>query len=600
MAEQLHERIRKLRWMVVFLACLLAGRMYCMQVVQGDDYRRQAERNITRTIFLMPPRGYVMDRCGRILVRNVPRFMVSLLPIELQNPAGTVNAIAQLIGLDHEEKRKLVKTLAAMPADPVKIGKALDGPALARMAEVQSDFPGLYIEAYPTRDYPHGTLAAHVLGHVGEITKDELERLKERGYRGGDIIGKDGLELEYDSFLKGQEGRIIEQVDAAGSLVKRLAKRPPASGAALHLTLDADLQAFSEKALVSTLKILWRKNGDVSGGAVVVMGAGTGEILALASYPTFDPNLFSRGMSQAQFKDLMNPRTFPMLNRAIGAAFPPGSTFKLVTASAALQEKIISPLSGFYCPGYHMVGKRKFNCFVRSGHGSIDFPKSVAQSCDTVFYRLALLLGPERLRIYCRAFGIGSPLGIDLPGEKGGLLPDDEWKEKTFHEQWYDGDTANMAIGQGYLTATPLQIASVTAAVARGGEVYRPFLVRRVVAPGGKVLKEILPERTRTLEVAPEYLAAIRSGMLGAVRYGTAKGARSIYVDFAGKTGTAENARTPENPRGLNHAWFTAFAPYTAPEIVVTVFLEKSGEYGGKWAAPIARRIIEYYYGCAR
>ncbi len=566
-----------------------------MQVYNGDLYYKKAEDNMIRSVPIPSERGAIVDRHGTMLAKNSPHFTLSLLSFELRNPPAAVSAISEKLHLKPMETKELLKKIQANPADPIKIGKPIDYRDISRVAEILGDYPGLYIESLPLREYPLKQMACHILGYLGEINIEELEDYSHAGYQIGDFIGKDGLEREYDIILKGQSGARKVLVNVEGKMSRYIGEDPPRTGDLLVLTIDSDLQKAAVEALSKTITSVTQKNGEPSGGAVVVMEANTGEILSLVSYPGFDPNLFARGISSKDYNKLISDKACPLLNRTIHCAYPCASTYKMITGASALQEGLVKRDSLFYCKGVYDVGGMPFNCFVKSGHGSINFIDAIAHSCDVVFYQLGDRLDLGRFLNYSKSFGIGSTTGVDLPSENCGLLPTPEWKKRVYHQEWYVGDTINLSIGQGFIGVTPLQLATATAAVANGGALYKPHIIKQIISPEGKVLKDSEITKVRTLPVEPAHLEVIRTGMRGAVLYGTAVSANSSNIEIAGKTGTAENFPTVENPHGRNHTWFTAFAPYKNPEIVITVFIEKSGGFGGQWCAPIARSIAEVY-----
>jgi penicillin-binding protein 2 len=428
---------------------------------------------------------------------------------------------------------------------------------------------------------------------MGEITADELKRLRGRGYMALDRIGKEGLERSYDRWLRGSKGVTNICIDALGRTVKSTELRAPKPGADLRLALDWKLQDVAEKALSAMLADLKRTNGEVSGGAVVVMEANTGAIRALVSLPQYDPRPFARGITQREYSRLLAEPGIPLLHRAVQTIASPGSTFKLVTSSAALRHGLCTPGSTFVCGGSYAGA----NCFVTSGHGAIGFEGSLAHSCDVVYYMLGVQMGIQRLAEHARLLGLGAATGVDLPGESDGIFPDPKWKWKFVGDRWYEGDTVNLSIGQGYMLVTPVQMAVVTAAVANGGKIVSPHLVQKVVSYQGRVLARPGYKPRRRLDIAPRHWAAVRQGMRGAVLYGTGGACNSGYVHVAGKTGTVENSPSTENRHGRNHTWFVSFAPYENPEIVTVVFLEKSGGYGGSRCAPVARAVYDYLYG---
>jgi len=593
----LTQRIFVVRVILVLSLLVLVGRLIYMQILNGDYYGKKSEDNMIRCLSVAADRGLILDRSGIIMARNNPRFTVSLLSFELKNPAAAISEVAKKLNLKPEEVRELYKKVQTNPFEPIKIRQAVDFCGLSKLAEIQGDYPGIYIESYPLREYPQKNSAGHMLGYTSEINLEELEELSSKGYMIGDVIGKDGLERKYDYPLKGIKGERQVLVNVEGKMARFVGEIPPRTGSTVILNIDSGLQQVAEESLAATVIAVSKKTGDPSGGAVVALSPLTGEIYAMASYPDYDPNLFAKGISEKDYLKLIRTPSCPLLNRPVQCAYPCASTFKMITGSSALNEGIITRGSRFHCGGVLDVGGMPFNCFVRSGHGDIDFMDAISQSCDVVFYILATKLKLDRFLDYSRQFGVGSKTGIDLPGETEGLLPTPQWKKKNLKEEWYLGDTVNLSIGQGFLGVTPLQLAAATAAVANGGTLYRPHLVKRIVTASGKVEGEFSPFVIRKISILPEHFKVIRDGMRGAVQHGTATSANSPVVEIAGKTGTAENFPTVDNPHGRNHTWFTCFAPYRNPEIVVTVFIEKSGGFGGEWGAPVARRVIEAYYG---
>lgn len=584
-------RIRALRWVLAGTVLVLVGRLVYLQVWRGAEFSARARQNMVREIPVAAPRGVVFDRLGRVLARNTAHFTISLDPGVVSNPSRALGQIVGLLGLPASRLRQLSRQMAERPADPVVIKESLDAVTLARFAEIQGDYPGIHLDVHPLREYPLGQLGAHVLGHVGEIDEEGLRRLRNRGYFQGEWIGKDGVELSLERLLHGHPGARVIQVDVAGRPVRHLEDHPARPGSDLFLTLDARLQRRAEEALARTLRLLETQNRTGGGGALVALEARTGRVRALVSLPQYDPNWFSRGISTRRFNRLIRDPRSPLLDRAVCGAYPPGSTFKIITTSAALAEGLIAPTSTFYCSGVYTVGDMPFNCFVRTGHGSLNLVECLAQSCDVVYYRLGTELGLERMERYARSFGIGARTGIDLPAEDPGNLPGPGWKERNLGERWFAGDNANMAIGQGFLAVTPLQMALATAAVANGGVLWHPQLVEQI-CDGAGVCREIPVAAVGRVPVADSLLAVVREGMKGAVQSGTAAGVDASDLDLAGKTGTVENSPTTDNPEGRNHTWFTSFAPASDPELVVTVFLEKSGGYGGGLAAPVAAEVV--------
>jgi len=588
-------RLRRLLGAILLGLGILLARIAFLQVVRGQELLEESHRNMVRETPISAPRGLILDRSGRVLARNTARFTIRLDPRQLSNPTRALEQIVRLLKIPHSRLQALVRQMAETPSEPVVIKEALDATALARFAEIQGDFPGIQLDVHPLREYPLGQLAAHVLGHVGEIDEETLRRRQGRGYFRGEWIGKDGVELSFESLLHGHAGARVIQVDVAGQPVRLLGERASRPGTDLFLTLDARLQRRAEEALAATLRRLQAENGHGGGGggggALVALEAHTGRVRALVSLPEYDPNWFARGISVRQFQKLLQDPRSPLLDRAVSGAYPPGSTYKIITTSAALSEGLIHSNSTFYCSGVYMVGDMPFHCFVRSGHGHLDLIDCLAHSCDVVYYRLGTELGLARMERYSRSFGLGALTGIDLPGEDPGNLPEPGWKEKNLQEQWFAGDNANMAIGQGFLAVTPIQMALATAAVANGGTLWRPQLVEWV-RDGTSATHRVAPLVVGRVPVARAHLDLVRKGMEGAVDRGTAAGVGSELEELAGKTGTVENSPTSDNPEGRNHTWFTSYYPASAPDLVVTVFLEKSGGYGGELAAPVAAEVV--------
>jgi len=589
------KEIKLFKILLVIFFILLAGRLFQLQILKGDYHQKQAELNMIREIPVSAPRGNIYDRQGRILVKNIPSFSIYVLPAEIENLTEVIHTLSSILKINPIKLKKILNDFARNSLEKIKIKEHLDPVNIARISEIEAELPGVYIEAEPIRYYPEKDFASHLLGYVGEITREELDILETKGYHMGDILGKDGIEFQYDCHLRGKDGVKKLQVDVQGRVVSLLEEIEPVSGEDLYLTIDKDLQRAAEESLSSVVKKITLKNSQPCAGSVIAIDPETGEILAMVNLPQFDPNLFSRGISEKAYRNLITHKLHPLLNRAIACSFPCGSTFKLITGSASLQEGLVAEHSVFNCPGVFYLNGIPFFCFLKSGHGALDFIHAIAYSCDVVFYKLGYALGIERLHRYASSFGIGEKTGIDLPGETGGLLPDENWKEKTYHEPWFGGDTVNLSIGQGYLGVTPLQLAIATTAVINGGNILRPFLLKKITTRDGSLVKENKPFNRKKVLVEPENLEVLKKGMRGAVLYGTATAANSPLVSISGKTGTAENLPCPENPHGRNHVWFTSFAPYDNPRIVVCVFLEQSGGYGGQWAVPVARNIIEAY-----
>jgi penicillin-binding protein 2 len=583
---------RRIGWLAGFwlaLGALLALRLYQVQIVHGAANAERARENTVFDEPVTPTRGRLLDDRGRLLVSNKPQYTLCVTPNHMRVAGWSLRQVGRLLHLDGHILAVRARNHARRnPWSPAEAIEALDPKQLARLAPLLGSLPGLELDVRAARRYAYGRLASHLFGYVSEISDDELARLRGPQYQPGDLIGKAGLEATYDRALRGRKGYEHVEMDATGRTLSATPGARPVPGLDLHLTLDLDLQQCAENALRKTLVELHHQNGEWSGGAVVALDPRSGAVYAMASLPDYDPRPFARGIRGNEYSALLrNPRN-PLFDRAIQAAFPPGSTFKIINASACLQEKVTTPGSTFYCSGWY----KGFHCFVQSGHGALTFYEAIAQSCDATFYMLGDRLGVDRLSKYAGLFGLGRKTGIDLPNEGTGILPSQKWKRKWFGEPWYEGETIVMSIGQGYLIATPLQMAVACAAVANGGKVVRPYLVDHMSTWDRRVAWRQKPS-FRRLPIAPRYFAAVRQGMRGAVDHGTATAADSPLITISGKTGTAEADKTSTNPMGRNHVWFVSFAPYDHPKIVCVVMVEKAGGYGGGVAAPIARTVIE-------
>jgi penicillin-binding protein 2 len=455
-------------------------------------------------------------------------------------------------------------------------------------------------EVRPHRTYPHGPAAAHLLGSLGEVRQQQLESERYAGYRAGDVIGQSGVEASLESHLRGRAGGRNVVVDVAGRVMEVLDRVEPHAGGRVVLALDLDLQQAAEEALLASAP-----PGEPVSGAVVALDPRGGDVLALASAPAYDPNDFSAGIAPAVWRRLTEDPLRPLQNRAIAGQYPPGSTYKAFVAAAALQEGLRTPRSAVFCPGSFAFGNRSYRCWKEGGHRSVSLLRSLMQSCDVYYYRAGLDLGIDRLGRYARSFGLGAPTGIALEGEKGGLVPTSEWKQRRFGEPWMAGETVSASIGQGYNLTTPLQLAVAYAAVANGGRVLRPRLVLELEEADGSVHAEPVDVRGE-VPVAPEHLALVREGLHAVVDApgGTGRRAQVPGLAVAGKTGTAQVVRLERTAgkKGLaiprpyrDHAWFASYAPADAPEIVVAVLIEHGGG-GGANAAPVAQRVLARWW----
>ncbi|MFA5844766.1 MAG: penicillin-binding protein 2 [Coriobacteriia bacterium] len=621
--DRLKPRFAALGVVVLVVFGSLLVRLWAMQVVAGDAFARQAENNRIREITVDAPRGRILDRKGRLLVSNRAVLGVTLDP--------SSDAVRGLVALaqnsdktDDPTPAQLAKALGPLAArlkvtpavvferlltSKVEAHKprvvAIDVPiaTVSYILEHQPDFPGVGVEELGVRQYPLGSLAAHVLGYTGEISEQQLADPDLSGYHLGDVVGKTGAERQFESVLQGDKGVRHIEVDAAGRLRRVVDRTDPIPGRDVVLTLDIDIQRITEEALAGALSEARRQRFyKARSGAAVVLDVKTGEVLAMASAPTYDPALFIGGIGSVEWKRLNAPNSeYPLNNRAIMSAYPPASTFKAITGLAGLQNKITSEYRLYDCAGrWTAMGEQwpKW-CWKRTGHGSIDFANGIEQSCDTVFYEIgyAFYKKPgEKFQAFARASGFGSVTGIDLPGEVPGRVPDAAWKRafnKDYPEYrtWLPGDTVNMAIGQGDLLATPLQLAAGYAGIANGGRVMQPHVMRRVLDSAGKTVLVSRSKVAYRIPASAGVLGVMRRGLVSVTENGTAKGAfRGFKATVAGKTGTAE-------VRGKDdYALFAAYAPAESPRYAVVVIIEQGG-HGGSVAAPAARRIIAKLLG---
>ena len=554
---------------VIAVFGLLYLRLVHLQIAGREKYIRMAIENAAKTVIEPAPRGVIYDRFGKVLVEGRPIFSVRVLPYLLskrtkQEQNIVLGKLGKLLG----EKVELKVTAT----EPIVVKDNIPLEVAVRVEERKSELPGVVVTSRPVRLYKHDNLAAHILGHVGEIEKGELQRMRREGYRLGDVIGKDGVEKVYDKYIRGRDGGKKIEVDVYGTPTRVLESLEPVPGADMKLTIDLRLQEATEKAL-----------GDQE-GAAVVMDVHSGEILALASHPNYDPNVFADPLLNWKWKEL-NKKKHPFMNRALGH-YPPGSIFKVVTLAAALEEGKTTTDEVINCNGYYRIKNRYSKCWLEGGHGPVEVLEGLVWSCDVVFYELGKRLGPDLIAKYAGKFGLGEYTGIDLPQEKRGSVPTGAWKKKNFGESWYEGDSINYGIGQGWVQVTPLQMASVYASIATGKRI-RPHIVSEIMTNSGEIAYSGKTEVIEKLDVSEETLDHIRAALRQVVNRATGVATRIPGLPAAGKTGTAENPGKP-------HAWFICYAPYQDPEIVISVFVAH-GEHGDKASAYVARDILKWY-----
>jgi penicillin-binding protein 2 len=588
-------RIRVLLGVGFLLFALLIGRLYWLQVMQHDLYMALSENNRVRIRTVRAPRGVILDREGRTIAETAASFDLICTPVDVPDLEGALGLLTRIVPFGADEVEEVrVKIRTAQRANPyasVTIARDLSFDQVSIIEFNREALPGFSILVESKRSYPYGTLFAHVLGYVGEASDQELAEAKGRGLVMGDIVGKYGLERMADAVLRGINGGRHVEVDAGGRDKRLVMEVPPRTGGTVRTTLDLDLQKAAEEALAGRA------------GTVIALEARTGEVLAFYSGPGFDPNAFARGIRKGEWSALVSDSRKPMQNKGLQGTYPPGSTIKPFLALAALETGARGPGETVFCGGGFRFGNRTFRCWKEKGHGVVDMYRAIVESCDVYFYTLGLKMGPEPITRLEKDAGLGNLTGIDLPGERRGLVPDPEWKQRVYKQRWQDYESILIGIGQGAIHVTPLEMLQAYATLATDGEVVRPRVVRQIVRMDGTV-EERLPETVRSLDWKPENVAVIRKALRGVVRdYGTARVARIPGVDLGGKTGTAQVVsikgkmiKSEDLPYEIrDHAWFAGFAPVLDPEIVVVAMIEHGGS-GGSVAAPVFRAVMEAYF----
>jgi penicillin-binding protein 2 len=577
--DELVGRVRALSLLVSCVLVLVGTGFWFVQLVQGGYYAELADNNRLRKLPIRAPRGLIFDRHGRSLVENIPSYSLLLDRSRTADVEASLDYAATVLGRPRERlDEELARAHGQASFVPVPVARNLTLAQVAEFSVVALEHPEFEIDVRHLRLYRHGVQTAHVLGYIGEASESDLES---GGYRQGDLVGREGVEQTYDRDLRGTSGERVVVVDSRGKTLEehqRIAAHP---GTNLKLTLDLDLQQEAERLMRDRT------------GAVVALDPRDGEVLALVSSPSYNPNQFARGLDAAEWQALLDDPGKPLQDRAIHNAHSPGSVFKMVMASAGLAEGVIDGRERVFCRGSTTLYGHTFGCWRAGGHGWVDLHTAIERSCNVYFYHLGQKLGIERIAAYARAFGLGSPTGIDLRGEKAGLVPDPDWSRQVRRSPWFPGETISVAIGQGSMLATPLQIARMVAAVANGGRLVHPHLVRSLNAD----VDDRIP-------VPAAALAAVREGLTAVVNdpTGTAYAVAHLAdVAIAGKTGTVQvvaRSAVPNDslPFALrNHAWFASFAPADDPRLVVVVFVEHGGA-GSSGAAPIAKSLYETYF----
>lgn len=593
----------KIKWLYLILALVftvLISRVFYLQVVSGSNYKQAAEENRFRTRIIRAPRGVIYDRQKNLLVKNIPSFDIIAIPADLPKDENKRKEIWSIlkskISLSQSELDKVLSDIDYTSYQPLLIKKGISRDQALILESQIYNLPGISLEKNPIREYPEAEIFSHILGYTGKISQEELR--KHKNYLLNDYIGKAGLELYYENILRGKNGREQIEVSSIGKPVRILAKEEPEAGKNLILSINRDLQ----RKMYETLRDGMIKAG-ARRAAAIALNPQNGEILGMISLPSYDNNLFAKGISEEDYQRLNQDPDRPLFTRSISGTYPPGSTIKPVMAAAGLQEGIITKDTIINDTGVITVPHEynpdivyTFYGWNRGGLGPMNVFSALAKSSDIYFYILGggqkslgiKGLGTEKIAEYFKKFGMESKLGIDLPNEAEGLIPTPKWKEEFKKEMWYLGDTYHESIGQGYLLVTPLQDISWTAAIANGGTLYRPYLVKQIISPDGSI-EDIPPKIIRSDFISSYNIDLVRQGMREAVISGSARALADLPVKVAGKTGTAETGK------GTTHAWFTCFAPYNNPEIALVILVEEGGE-GSETAVPIAKEILKWYF----
>jgi penicillin-binding protein 2 len=597
-------RLTLLRFLIICCFTLLLAQLWRLQIVEGHDYRMRADINRFRVSPVAAPRGVIYDRNRNIVAANTPSFAISIVPAALpeDDPIRVYRELSNLIDMDVPQIAERVDNRQSGDYSPVVIKEGVERDVVLRVEERHLRMPGVIVVPESSRLYPYGSLMSHILGYMLPITEEEfveLQKEKELGYRRQDKIGAMGIEASYERELRGKPGNKLYEVDATERPLNDLRIDSPDPGNNLILTVDVELQKDVEKLLLEGM-------GESLSAVAIVMDPRNGQILAMVSVPAYDNNVFSGKVSLDELDALLNDPRKPMINYAVSGTFAPGSTFKLVTAAASLQEGIANAGTNILCQGallipnqYNPALTQRLPCW--GVHGPQDFIRGLANSCDVYYWTLGggfkefEGLGIDRLSKWSKLMGYGEPTGIDIPGEVGGLVPVPKWKEETWGEQWLKGDTYNMSIGQGFVLSTPLQVANATNAIANGGRLLQPRLVSTITDSEDQPLRTVEAVEIRRIPISDENLALIREGMRLVPENDDVKEFNIPALKIAGKTGTAEFPGEPDSHGILpTHGWFTAFAPYDNPEVSVTVFVQRGG--GPSDAVPLAMKIFKRYF----
>jgi penicillin-binding protein 2 len=587
-------RVRVFMALVAFGLLGIVARLWFLQIAHGQEMWLASEANRTRNIRRVSPRGQIEDRNGVVIGTNRNQIVVSVVPEQIKKHPEALTLLASLLKKPAEDLEDVIARNKTTSFDPVRVDADVDIQTATSIEELHQEMPGISIGPEPIRHYYDGLVFGHILGQMGQIKPEELKERRDEGYRPGDFCGQIGIERAYDSDLRGTDGGREVEVDARGRIRHEVGHLDPIPGSTLRLTIDSSVQKIAYQELQS-----WSTRGHP--GAAVAMDPQTGAVLALVSVPSFDPSQFVTGVTGKNYKQLLEDPQKPLIDRAISGGSAPGSTFKVITASAALDSGKWSPDERVFCGGSMNLGKWVKHCHKSGGHGSVNLQEAIAQSCDIYFYHVGQRLGPDLMAEYSRKYGLGTRTGVDISRENDrrletdGAVPDPAWKLAHKKGEWVGGETVDYAIGQAMLVATPIQMCNVAAAIGNGGTLYRPQLVQMVTEYDAnhhpKIVRRLKPQPIKRLEVSKATIARVARGMQAVMESGT--GARSAIpgIEMAGKTGTAQ---VHKNGKLVNNAWFIGYAPLENPRIAVCVFIQEGG-HGGEAAAPIAKKMIASY-----
>ena len=582
---------------IISFFAVLVSRLWFLQIQQGEIYSKQADNNRVRYVEVAPPRGNIFDSMGREVVTNRPSFNVVMSREDNRLDDVLLKKVASFLEVDVSDLLARIREMAGKPGHiPIRLAEDIDWEKVALVENNRLELPGVRIEVVPRRVYHYENYLSHLIGYLGEISDKELAHAEPEVYRGGDLVGKMGLEKLRENDLRGEKGREYMEVNALGFEQQYLKGIEPLPGSDVQLTINMELQQAAESIMAEQDKA----------GSVVAIDVNSGRVLVAASSPSLKLDEFIGGISKKAWQALLDDPRHPLINKTVQGQYPPASTYKIVTALAGLGERVISPDTVMFCPGFYRFGNRTYRCWKRGGHGAVNLEQALTQSCDVFFYQVGQKLGVDRLAGYAKRLGLGRKTGVNIEHEKSGLIPTAAWKKRRYNQAWQEGETLSVAIGQGFDLATPIQICQMTSAIANGGILFRPGIIEFIRDPDGRIIEQFEPHVIERFVGQRNNMKLVRQGLVEAVngKRGTGKPARLKNITVAGKTGTAQVVRLKQYQhlkekdipyKYRDHAWFTCFAPAENPEIAVTVLVEH-GLHGSSGAAPVARAVLEEYF----